>query len=268
MRSGIIGLITRVYMRLFKEVHMPPIFSPAETRDEATRNEDLSEQILVCAAQSGDSQAFVELCDRHSQKLLRRLYRITNNWHDAEDALQEALLNAFKHLNRFENRSSFYSWLTSIAINSGLMTLRRKRRLPVPLDDMIEYLPSVEYQGASYNTVNPQSLCEWHELQFSLKMAIGHLSPALRVVTEMHVLHERSIAEIAQDLDISKPAVKSRLSRARVRLRKSMAHKGRYGTTIRPSDARGIFSQDGMFLRKLNIAVAGRMPGSDARPSS
>ncbi len=82
---------------------------------------------IVSAAKSGDAFAFVELSKRHSNKVLRRAYRIVKNWQDAEDVLQESLMRAFLHMKEFEERSSFSSWLTRIAINSALTSLRKKR---------------------------------------------------------------------------------------------------------------------------------------------
>ena len=64
----------------------------------------LDDGLLVARAKDGDTSAFVELIERHSTKVLRTVFRITRNWEDAEDALQEALLRAFRHLNGFENR--------------------------------------------------------------------------------------------------------------------------------------------------------------------
>src|SRR5277367_4257898 len=88
---------------------------------------EIREKLLVSAAKSGDAVAFVELSKRHSTKILRRAYRIVKNWQDAEDVLQESLMRAFLHLKDFEERSSFSSWLTRIAINFSLMNLRKKR---------------------------------------------------------------------------------------------------------------------------------------------
>lgn len=87
----------------------------------------VDEEHLVSAARSGDSNAFVELYDRHSKKLLARIYRITRNWEDAEDALQDAAVRAFVHVASFEGRSNFASWLTRIATNSAFMVLRKRR---------------------------------------------------------------------------------------------------------------------------------------------
>src|SRR5258708_39914878 len=99
--------------------------------DKATAMEDgpreMSEEALVSMAKLGDSDAFVELGKLHSNRILQTIYRITRNWHDAEDALQDAMLKAFSHLKDFQEKSSFSTWLTRIAINSALMILRKTR---------------------------------------------------------------------------------------------------------------------------------------------
>ena len=93
----------------------------------SANSSEMSEPLLISAAKSGDAAAFVELSKRHSNKILRRAYRIVKNWQDAEDVLQESLMRAFLHLKDFEERSSFSSWLTRIAINFALMNLRKSR---------------------------------------------------------------------------------------------------------------------------------------------
>jgi RNA polymerase sigma-70 factor, ECF subfamily len=72
----------------------------------------MSLESLVVAAQDRNINAFAELTDRHFRTLLRTTYRITRNWEDAEDALQESFLKGFTHLNSFEGRSTFWSWVT------------------------------------------------------------------------------------------------------------------------------------------------------------
>jgi RNA polymerase sigma-70 factor, ECF subfamily len=69
----------------------------------------MSDEWLVLAARNGDANAFAELRDRHSRKILQITYRITRNWEDAEDALQDTFMQAFIHLNEFEGRSKFSS---------------------------------------------------------------------------------------------------------------------------------------------------------------
>ena len=90
----------------------------------------LGDDALVLAAQTGDEGAFTELWIRHSEMVLRVLMRVTKNREDAEDAMQEAFLKAFAHLGTFESRAKFSTWLIRIAVNSGLMILRRQRSRP------------------------------------------------------------------------------------------------------------------------------------------
>ena len=94
------------------------------TEDDPT---EMSDAELVSTAKSGDANALVELSKRHFNRVLLTTYRITRNWQDVEDALQDSLLKAFSHLNGFQEKFSFTTWLTRIAINSALMILRKKR---------------------------------------------------------------------------------------------------------------------------------------------
>src|SRR3984885_13586648 len=91
--------------------------------------------MLLSAAQAGEDPAFVELCYRHSMRILFTLSRITKNREDAEDAFQEANLNAFVHFGDFNRASSFTIWLPVISINSALMILRKRRVRPEVLTD-------------------------------------------------------------------------------------------------------------------------------------
>ena len=86
-----------------------------------------SDEALVISAKAGMHLAYAELCRRHSTSIFRTIHRITRSEEDAEDGLQESLLKAFIHLNRFDGRSKFSTWLTRIAINSALMIVRKKR---------------------------------------------------------------------------------------------------------------------------------------------
>src|SRR5271156_4766360 len=98
-----------------------------DTVTQWTKADSSDDSVLVAVARSGDSSAFVELSNRHSRRVLHRIYRITNNWQDAEDVLQESLMRAFVHLHTFECRASFSTWLTRIAINTALMLLRKRK---------------------------------------------------------------------------------------------------------------------------------------------
>jgi DNA-directed RNA polymerase specialized sigma24 family protein len=87
----------------------------------------MADELLVAAAQGGREWAFTELCKRNSKRVFSTVYRVTKNREDAEDALQDATMRAFLHLDKFDGRSSFATWFTRVAINSALMILRKKR---------------------------------------------------------------------------------------------------------------------------------------------
>jgi RNA polymerase sigma-70 factor, ECF subfamily len=186
----------------------------------------LEDKALVDAAQSGNALAFIELCQRHSKRLIWRINRITKNWEDAEDALQDTLLRAYRNLNRFENRCTFSSWLTAIGTNSALMLLRRKRRVGVSLDDSYDYLEIAEPACSGHGGIDPESHYESQEKQHLLNTAIRRLPRVLRTVTELRIDRDYSVGEIASALRISKSAVKSRLARARCHLRATLTGAG------------------------------------------
>src|SRR5271165_5683155 len=95
---------------------------------QTSKGTTMSATNLVATAKRGEREAFDELCRGCSERIFRTLLRITKNREDAEDALQEALMSAFVHLREFDERASFSTWLTRIAINSALMVLRKKRQ--------------------------------------------------------------------------------------------------------------------------------------------
>lgn len=182
---------------------------------------EMSENMLLSAARLGNRDAFVELCNRHSKKILPRVYQITKNWEDAEDVLQDSLLKAFVHLEGFEGRSSFSSWLTSIAINCALMLLRKRRGSQISLD---------HFQDDAQTRLSwePRDLGETPEGRYArqereelLRSAIHRLPAIFREVVELRHTQECSTSEIAQALGISVAAAKSRLLRARMAVRAS-----------------------------------------------
>ena len=181
---------------------------------------EISQAVLVSAAKSGSTDAFVELSRRYSPKLLRTIYRVTRNWQDAEDALQDSLLKAFSHLQDFQEKSSFSTWLTRIAINSALMILRKKRLWSeIPIDDTDDPGSKYERWEAKSLTEDPESYMARKEREELLRDAILRLPPVFREVVHLRQAREYSTREISQALGISEPAVKSRLARARLTLR-------------------------------------------------
>ena len=185
-------------------------------------SEELRDELLVSAAKSGDRSAFVALCERHSDRILRRICQITRNWHDAEDVLQDSFLKAFVHLNSFEGRSTFSSWLTTIAINSALMILRKKRSLEMPIDHICEDSEIRHTWEPRDLKEDPESTCVRREREELLRGAILRLPPIFRDVIQLRHAQDCSTREIAHTLGISVPAAKSRLHRATTVLRASI----------------------------------------------
>jgi RNA polymerase sigma-70 factor, ECF subfamily len=184
---------------------------------------EMSDALLISAAKSGDAIAFVELSTRHSEKILRRTYRIVKNWQDAEDVLQDSFMKAFVHLKDFEERSSFCSWLTRIAINSALMILRKKHgRIEISTDASDDDFGIRDHWEPTDRAESPERCCARREREGLLKTAIQRLPPTLRDVVQMRHIEDRSIEEVAQFLGISVSAAKSRLMRARAALRMSL----------------------------------------------
>ena len=178
-----------------------------------------NESELVAAAKAGDVSAFETLVSRYERKIYRLAQHITQNNEDAEDVSQEAFLKAFEHLGEFQGNSRFYTWLVRIAVNQALMKLRKRRNKDVSLDEDIEtednFIPrEIEDWGPS-----PEELYTQEELARILSEVIGELDPSFRLVFQLRDIDELSTEETAEALGISVPAVKSRLLRARLKLR-------------------------------------------------
>lgn len=210
-----------------------------DTATQRKETDSVDDAMLVAVARSGDSSAFVELSKRHSRRVLHRIYRMTNNWQDAEDVLQESMIRAFVHLHTFECRASFSTWLTSIAINSALMFLRKEKRI---LRSAIDSAHDDNLQSETWDLRDHREDPEQHfarqQKSKMLRGAILRLRPELRRIIEIQQKHELSIKEIAQLLGISVSAAKSRLFRARIALREFVQDETpRYHTYTGPLSA-------------------------------
>ncbi len=137
--------------------------------------------------------------------------------------MQEAFLKAYEHLGEFEGNSRFYTWLVRIAVNQALMKLRKRRPNVVSLDEEIDTgeettVPrDVEDWGPS-----PEQRFEQTELSGILENVIADLEPPFRIVFQLRDIEELSTEETAEALGLSVPAVKSRLLRARLKLRQKL----------------------------------------------
>jgi RNA polymerase sigma-70 factor (ECF subfamily) len=180
-----------------------------------------SDEVLVERAKLRDHPAFAELWSRHSNTAFKTAYRITGNRDDAEDAIQDAWMKAYAHLNTFDGRAKFSTWLTRIAINSSLMILRRKRARPETSMDIPDGDTWQHWEIAD-QTKSVEERYGMQERVQLLRRAICRLQPALRNVIEIHHSNDGSVKEVAQFAGISVAATKSRLSRARRILHKRL----------------------------------------------
>jgi RNA polymerase sigma-70 factor (ECF subfamily) len=180
-----------------------------------------ADEVLVAAAKLGDHPAFAELWTRHSHTAFKMACRIMRNRDDAEDVIQDAWMKAYVHLNTFDGRAKFSTWLTRITINSALMTLRRKRAHPETSME-IEDGETWRHGEITDQTKDVEELYARHERAERLRRAICRLQPTLRNVVEIHQLSDRSVKEVAELAGLSVAATKSRLLRARIVLRRAL----------------------------------------------
>ena len=190
----------------------------------------LNDMELVQQVKQGQVEQFNELVNRHARKIFRLTQHITGNREDAEDALQEAFLKAYSRLPQFQGDSQFYTWLVRIAVNESLMKLRKRKARPtLSLDEPIQtdgdFLPR---EHADWGP-SPEQKYQQQELREILDRAVQSLSPLFRAVFVLRDLEELSTDETAQLLQLSVPAVKSRLLRARLQLREKLSKHFRRG---------------------------------------
>ena len=185
-----------------------------------------NEQLLE-SARASDKEAFAELCSRHVKSVQRKVFGIVRNHEDTEDVVQETLLKAYTHLSGFRGSCTFSTWLTSIAINSALMLLRkRKGHLEVSFDHSVDddqTWSSREFADPHLDT--ERSYARRQALRV-LSGAVVRLPSRYRSVLERYHAREQSMKETADTLGLTVAAVKSRLLRGRLNLRATLARKG------------------------------------------
>lgn len=179
---------------------------------------------LVARLQAGDQAAYAQLVEEHAGKIYRLALRLMGNEADAEDVLQETFLSAFKSIDRFEARSSLSTWLYRIASNAALMRLRRKEPEQVSVDEPLERDDGelVPRQLFDFCCLPEEDLLR-DEARAELNRAIEELPPSLRSVFVLRDIEGLSTEETAEALDLSVSAVKSRLMRARLKLRERLS---------------------------------------------
>jgi RNA polymerase sigma factor (sigma-70 family) len=186
--------------------------------------ESLSDDTLVLRAKLGDDLAFTELWGRHKRQTWTCIRRIAGNRQDTEDAFQDACLKSFVHMNKFDGRSKFSTWLTRIAINSALMILRKRRRSQEVFLETNDGMPNERNWDVADNSKDTAGQYDRYESETLLNAAVLKLCPSLRRVVEIQLLLDAPLVEIADAAGLSLSATKSRLLRARATLRRSFEH--------------------------------------------
>lgn len=208
-------------------ISMPPPggwYSSRESGMEASNGTvGFDEATLVERARGGDDAAFEGLVEQYKRKIYRLARNITQNDEDAEDVLQDAFLKAYTNLDKFHGDSKFYTWIVRIAVNEALMKLRKRRgHTIVSLDEEIELGEESVTREIAVWDGNPEQTYSQEELRKLLDEAIQSLKPTFRSVFQLRDVEELSTEETAEALELSVPAVKSRLLRARLQLRERL----------------------------------------------
>jgi RNA polymerase sigma-70 factor (ECF subfamily) len=176
------------------------------------------------ALKSGDRAEFARLVETYYELIYRLAYKMLNDPQEAEDILQETFLKAYRYIDGFDGRSSLSTWLYRIATNEALMSLRRKKLDTVSMDETLDTMEG---------EVEPIQIVDWcclpeaelmsAEAQARLNQATEKLPATLRVVFVLRDIQGLSTREVAEVLSLSETAVKTRLSRARLRLREDLS---------------------------------------------
>ena len=174
-----------------------------------------SDEALVARARGGDVGAFEILMRRHNQRVYRVVRSVLRNPTDIEDAMQQAYVSAFAHLDQFRGASGWSTWLCRIAFNEALARIRSRGRF-VSIDDVSE---DAMLKSWNTGTRDPERAAADRELSQVVEEAIDRLPDIYRAVLIMREVQGMTTAEVAAVIDVAEEAVKTRLHRARAALR-------------------------------------------------
>ncbi len=175
--------------------------------------EQIPEEQLVRRILAGEKRLFEYIMRSYNQRLYRIGMSILNDDQEAEDAMQTAYINAYEHLESFEERSSFGTWLTRIMLNECLA--RKKKKLKFIMDQQ-------KQPGNQINMITPDFVLANKELSGVLETAVNQLPEKYRLVFVLREIEELSVRQTAETLSIEESNVKARLSRAKSMLRGSL----------------------------------------------
>jgi RNA polymerase sigma-70 factor (ECF subfamily) len=172
-------------------------------------NQD-NDSLWVQRTLAGDPQAFGELVQRYERDVFNLAYRMLNDRGEAEDAAQEAFLRAYANLDRYDVTRSFKTWVLSITSNHCIDRLRRRRLTWLSLEE-----PLPPHPALTSDIPGPEEATLTNERNRLVQDLLAELSPEYRLAVVLRYWYELSYAEIAEMLDTTESAIKSRLFRAR-----------------------------------------------------
>lgn len=183
------------------------------------------DDVLVERAVEGDYEAFEAIVERYQDRAYRLAWSLVKDEAEAQDVVQEAFLNVYRKLDTFEGEAKFGSWIYRVVVNAALMRLRKtRRRAEVAMDQAGS---SVAEEDSAFSQrpgwrVHADKAAENVELREQILAAIDELDPKYQAVFLLREIEDLSLAEIAEVLELSEGAVKTRLHRARLHLRAAL----------------------------------------------
>jgi RNA polymerase sigma-70 factor, ECF subfamily len=184
------------------------------------------EEALVKDFQAGNLDAYDKIAEIYQKKIYALSFNLMRNQMDAQDVTQEVLLTLFKKIHTFQGKSAFSSWVYRITLNASYMKLRGKKKEPnISIDEL---LPSFNSSGFQQKKIqdwseNTESLLFTNETREVINKAVGLLPEKDKVVFLLRDVEGLSTEKVSEVLDLTIPAVKSRLHRARLFLRKKLS---------------------------------------------
>jgi RNA polymerase sigma-70 factor (ECF subfamily) len=189
-------------------------------------DQNASDLELVRRIKRGEDQAFREMVDRYHARVYSLSYGVLRNAEDAEEATQDTFLTLYRKIDTFDESKKFFSWFYRVALNAAYSRARRRR--PVPTVSLEDYLPRFRDDGhpvrgdLSARVLGIEDEAIARELAERAEEFIAELPPAYRDVIWMVDVEEMKPADVAETLEISIPALKSRLHRARLFVRQRL----------------------------------------------
>jgi RNA polymerase sigma-70 factor (ECF subfamily) len=185
--------------------------------------EVLTDEVLISKFSKGCEQSFAEIIARYETKVHNLAMRLTRNPEDAEEVIQDVFITVYRKISSFEGKAKFSSWLYRITVNAAFMKLRKKKQeKAISLDDVMSSIENQPITQPNAFGARADSLAIDNEVRTALEGAIGKLPEDYRAVFVLRDVDGLSNKEVSDILGLSIPAVKSRLHRSRIMLRKRL----------------------------------------------